>query len=98
MNRVYLGEIVEMSDKTSLYRSPRHPYTQALFASAPGRPKAAHLAGEIPNAADIPKGCVFRARCPRAFDRCAIEPPRLRRLQRDVFAACHLADQEGGTS
>lgn len=94
---MYLGEIVEMSDKTALYRNPRHPYTQALFASAPGRPREARLAGEIPNAADIPEGCAFRSRCPRAFERCAIERPRLRALPDGAFAACHLCDAEERT-
>jgi oligopeptide/dipeptide ABC transporter ATP-binding protein len=92
---MYLGEIVEMSDKISLYCKPRHPYTQALFDSAPGRRRAAHLAGEISGAALVPGGCAFRTRCPRAFDRCAFESPRLRELEREVFAACHLYDVEG---
>jgi oligopeptide/dipeptide ABC transporter ATP-binding protein len=94
---MYLGEIVEMSDKAALYRNPRHPYTQALFASAPGRPREARLAGEIPNAADIPEGCAFRSRCPRAFERCAIERPRLRALPDGAFAACHLCEAEERT-
>ena len=91
---MYLGEIVEMSDKTSLYRNPRHPYTQALFASAPGRPRAERLKGEIPNAASIPSGCVFRTRCPKAFDRCAVTAPLLRDLGDGTSAACHLATVE----
>jgi oligopeptide/dipeptide ABC transporter ATP-binding protein len=91
---MYLGEIVEANDKTSLYRRPRHPYTEALFASAPGRPRAERLKGEIPNAADIPSGCVFRTRCPKAFDRCAVEAPVLRPLGGESFAACHLAEPE----
>ena len=92
---MYLGAIVEMNDKVSLYRNPRHPYTQALFASAPGGARGARLKGEIPNAADIPAGCAFRSRCPKAFDRCAVERPRLRALEGEVFAACHLNDAEG---
>jgi oligopeptide/dipeptide ABC transporter ATP-binding protein len=91
---MYLGEIVELSDKDLLYRDPRHPYTQALFASAPGRPKAARVKGEIPNAAAIPRGCAFRTRCPHAFARCEVERPRLREVAPGVSAACHLLDQE----
>ena len=87
---MYLGEIVEQGDKTAIYREPRHPYTQALFASAPGRPKTARLVGEIPNAANAPSGCAFRTRCPRAFDRCVSEHPPLRALGGGRFAACHL--------
>jgi oligopeptide/dipeptide ABC transporter ATP-binding protein len=91
---MYLGEIVETSDKTSLCRNPRHPYTEALFASAPGKPRGARLKGEIPNAANIPSGCVFRTRCPKAFERCAVEAPALRDLGGGASAACHL--QAGG--
>ncbi|WP_158815732.1 ABC transporter ATP-binding protein [Methylocapsa sp. S129] len=89
---MYLGEIVELGDKAAICGEPRHPYTQALFASAPGRPKTARLAGEIPNAADVPSGCAFRTRCPRAFDRCAIDHPPLRALGGERFAACHLVE------
>ena len=88
---MYLGEIVETADKTTLYRHPRHPYTQALFASAPGRKRAERLSGESPNAAQLPSGCVFRPRCPKAFDRCAVEAPVLRDLGGGASAACHLA-------
>jgi peptide/nickel transport system ATP-binding protein len=88
---MYLGEIVELGDKDSVYRSPRHPYTQALLASAPGRPRGPRLKGEIPNAADIPAGCAFHPRCPKAFDRCLVEAPKLMDLGCGVFAACHLA-------
>ena len=89
---MYLGEIVEEGDKATIYRAPRHPYTQALFASAPGRPKTARLSGEIPDAANAPSGCAFRTRCPHAFDRCAREHPPLRALGGGQFAACHLAE------
>jgi len=91
---MYLGEIVETSDKASLYRNPGHPYTQALFASAPGRPRGARLKGEIPNAADIPSGCAFRSRCPHAFECCSVERPALRELEGGAVAACHLLDAE----
>ena len=95
---MYLGAIVEQGEKTAIYRDPRHPYTQALFASAPGRPKAARLAGEIPSASDVPSGCAFRTRCPRAFDRCAQERPPLRALGGERFAACHLVEPEPGAA
>ena len=95
---MYLGEIVEQGEKTAIYRDPRHPYTQALFASAPGQPKAARLAGEIPSASDVPSGCAFRTRCPRAFDRCAQERPPLRALGSERFAACHLVEPEPGAA
>ena len=91
---MYLGEIVEQGDRSAIYREPRHPYTQALFASAPGRPKTARLAGEIPNAANVPSGCAFRTRCPVAFERCAIERPPLRAIGDGRLAACHRVEPE----
>jgi oligopeptide/dipeptide ABC transporter ATP-binding protein len=87
---MYLGEIVEEGDKTAIYREPRHPYTKALFASAPGQPKTMRLTGEIPSASNVPSGCAFRTRCPLAFERCAIERPPLLALGGGRMAACHL--------
>ena len=91
---MYLGEIVELGEKEALCRAPRHPYTQALFAAAPGHGRVTPLKGEIPNAADLPSGCVFRPRCARAFDRCAREAPALRSLGGGAFVRCHLVPEE----
>jgi len=91
---MYLGEIVEKGPRDAIYGTPRHPYTQALLASAPGKGKGkrARLSGEIPSAHAVPSGCAFRTRCPHAFERCAVEKPALRDIGGGVTAACHLLD------
>ncbi|MBL6615897.1 MAG: dipeptide ABC transporter ATP-binding protein [Reyranella sp.] len=93
---MYLGRIVEIGDKETIYRRPLHPYTEALLAAVPaprpGRPRRrATVQGEIPSAMNPPAGCPFHPRCPLATDRCRSEIPALRQVAgRDV--ACHLAD------
>jgi peptide/nickel transport system ATP-binding protein len=91
---MYLGRIVESADHATLWRNPRHPYTRALLASVPsaGKSKSAApaLKGEVARAAPA-GGCRFRARCPIAVDRCAVEDPALRKLTDGHAAACHLA-------
>jgi peptide/nickel transport system ATP-binding protein len=78
---MYVGQIVELRDTESLFRSPAHPYTQALLASIPRVARGAHerrpLAGEVPSPAHPPSGCRFHPRCPRVFERCPGEEPRL---------------------
>jgi oligopeptide/dipeptide ABC transporter ATP-binding protein len=92
---MYLGRIVEIGDKETIYRRPLHPYTQALLAAVPvprpGRPRRrAAVQGEIPSPMNPPAGCAFHPRCPMATDRCRVEMPVLRPVDdRDV--ACHLA-------
>ncbi|HTO27750.1 MAG TPA: ABC transporter ATP-binding protein [Devosia sp.] len=91
---MYLGEIVEQGPRDAIYGAPRHPYTQALLASAPGKGQGrrARLAGEIPSAHAVPSGCAFRTRCPHAFERCASKKPAMRQLAGGQKAACHLLD------
>ncbi len=94
---MYLGRIVEIGDKQTVYRQPLHPYTEALLAAVPvprpGRARRrAAVQGEIPSPMNPPAGCAFHPRCPLATDRCRIELPALRHVAgRDV--ACHLADK-----
>ena len=98
---MYLGKIVELADRDTLYTNPQHPYTQGLLATVPvpdplierGRTRAA-LPGDVPNPADPPRGCRFNTRCPLAFDRCFEEEPRLVDLGRRHHAACFLAHPE----
>ncbi len=93
---MYLGRIVEIGDKDTIYRRPLHPYTEALLAAVPvarpGRPRRrAAVHGEIPSPLDPPAGCAFHPRCPLATARCRVERPVLREVGgRDV--ACHVAD------
>lgn len=92
---MYLGQIVEESDRQLLYQTPRHPYTRALLSSAPrmgtARPTVG-ARGEVPSALHPPSGCRFRTRCPLAIDRCASEAPALR-LLRGGLVACHRAEE-----
>lgn len=98
---MYAGEVVERGPIAEVFRNPGHPYTRALLECDPGRikEKTRHLPtipGEVPDTLHIPPGCVFRDRCPRAFDRCVREnPPEYGAGdQRDHLARCHLLDTE----
>ncbi len=95
---MYLGKVVEIAPKRTLYATPRHPYTQALLASIPAphprlRRQRARLTGELPSALAPPPGCRFNTRCPYAQDRCRSEVPELRTLAEGHQAACHFIDQ-----
>jgi peptide/nickel transport system ATP-binding protein/oligopeptide transport system ATP-binding protein len=95
---MYLGRIVETTDKTSLFETPLHPYTEALLSAVPiakarakGRRRVI-LAGDVPSPVNPPKGCHFHSRCRYAFPRCGVEAPVLREVTAGHFAACHLHD------
>ncbi|MBV9828906.1 MAG: dipeptide ABC transporter ATP-binding protein [Alphaproteobacteria bacterium] len=95
---MYLGRIVELADKTSLFDMPLHPYTQALLSAVPipkysarGR-KRVILKGDVPSPINPPAGCHFHTRCPFAMARCRNEAPALRELAPGHLASCHLHD------
>jgi peptide/nickel transport system ATP-binding protein len=95
---MYLGKIVEIADRDTLYANPQHPYTQALLAVVPvpdpvleRSRRRAPIRGDVPNPADPPHGCRFNTRCPLAFERCFQEEPPLADLGRGHLAACFLA-------
>jgi peptide/nickel transport system ATP-binding protein len=98
---MYLGKIVEIADRDTLYSNPQHPYTQALLAVVPvpdpeleRSRRRAPIRGDVPNPANPPHGCHFNTRCPHAFDRCFNEEPALADLGRGHRAACFLAKSE----
>ena len=95
---MYLGRIVEMTDKKSLFEMPLHPYTEALLsavpipkASARGR-KRVILTGDVPSPINPPSGCHFHTRCPYAMPRCRVDVPTLTEISPGHFASCHLHD------
>ncbi len=95
---MYLGKIVEVADKRTLYKSPVHPYTRALIASIPvahprQRQPRERLAGDLPSAFAPPSGCAFHTRCPHAAEICKAQTPSLRDLDAGRQVACHFAER-----
>jgi oligopeptide/dipeptide ABC transporter ATP-binding protein len=93
---MYLGRIMESAPADALYRSPQHPYTEALLSAVPipdptRQARRIVLSGDVPSPTHPPTGCPFHPRCPRAVDRCREERPALREIDRGHSAACHLA-------
>ena len=95
---MYLGRIVEATDKTSLFEMPLHPYTEALLSAVPIPKYSARarnriiLKGDVPSPINPPPGCHFHARCPYAMTRCRREVPALREVKPGHWASCHLHD------
>ena len=92
---MYLGQIVEYSEKRDLYNNPLHPYTKALMSAAlPSHPDIKQeeiiLRGEVPSPLNPPEGCRFHTRCPFAMDRCAVEVPELKEQSPGRLVSCHL--------
>ena len=100
---MYLGQIVETGTADALAETPKHPYTQALFASAPSmdpdrRMERPPLAGDPPNAINPPSGCRFRTRCPFAMPRCAEAAPPPVAVAADHDVACYLYGAEAAVT
>ena len=92
---MYLGKIVELTDKRSLFAAPQHPYTEALLSAVPvadpkARRKRIILTGDVPSPINPPPGCRFHTRCPYAEARCKVEEPAMREVRPGHFVACHL--------
>ena len=95
---MYFGRIVELTDRQTLFRSPAHPYTEALLAAVPvpdpktKRAERLILEGDVPSPIDPPRGCHFHPRCPYAMARCRSESPTLQEITPGQLVACHLHD------
>jgi oligopeptide/dipeptide ABC transporter ATP-binding protein len=92
---MYLGKIVELTDRRSLFRNPQHPYTEALLSAVPlpdpkAKKKRIILAGDVPSPITPPPGCRFHTRCPYAEERCRNEEPLMKQVQPGHHVACHL--------
>ncbi len=106
---MYLGSIAEIADRDTLFSDPRAPYTRVLLEAAPrlrqvGKAPEPGLKGDPPSAVNVPAGCRFHTRCPRAEERCALEEPALSPVAdgpvpagaQPHLAACHFRAERGG--
>ncbi|WP_327353659.1 ABC transporter ATP-binding protein [Streptomyces sp. NBC_01304] len=98
---MYLGKIVEVADRDSLYNRPRHPYTHALLSAVPevdldgDKKERIRLQGDVPSPISPPSGCRFRTRCWKATDKCASEEPPLVQISGNKeghLTACHYPE------
>lgn len=94
---MYLGKVVELADRDSLYESPRHPYTEALLSAVPEPDPGLEattdriiLTGDVPSPANPPQGCNFCTRCPRVMGICTVEDPVFKTIEPGRQVACHL--------
>jgi oligopeptide/dipeptide ABC transporter ATP-binding protein len=94
---MYLGNIIELAPANELYKTPLHPYTQALFSAIPipdpVLERSYHriiLKGEPPSFTNPLKGCAFACRCPHATAHCKAVRPKWKEISQDHFVACHM--------
>ena len=94
---MYMGKIVEESDRESLFNNPLHPYTRALLSAVPSadpsrrnREQRITISGDPPNPIDLPPGCRFASRCPMVEERCKSVEPILTSRDQSHQVACHL--------
>jgi oligopeptide transport system ATP-binding protein len=98
---MYLGKVVELSDRNAIYTNPLHPYTQALLSAVPipdpvveEKRQRIILEGDVPSPANPPPGCNFNTRCPVAMDICSEVDPEFVEVEGEHFCACHLVQSQ----
>lgn len=96
---MYLGSMVEFGEKDEIFNNPLHPYTHALFSAVPNPDPEAKsqrviLKGDIPSPANMPKGCKFHTRCPKAQEICKHVAPEYKEYSKGHFVACHFCNGE----
>jgi oligopeptide/dipeptide ABC transporter ATP-binding protein len=99
---MYLGKIVEIGGVAAVLERPSHPYTQALLSAVPrldaARGPRTRLEGDLPSPIDLPRGCAFHTRCPRARDICRTSAPPVRTIAPGHTSACHFAEEVAATA
>jgi oligopeptide transport system ATP-binding protein len=97
---MYVGKIVELTDRNEIFEHPLHPYTRALLSSIPipdpvleKRRSRMILLGDVPSPVNPPTGCRFNPRCPYAEDNCKTDEPQLTEVRPRHFVACHYWDE-----
>ncbi|HNW94826.1 MAG TPA: ATP-binding cassette domain-containing protein [Anaerolineaceae bacterium] len=101
---MYLGVVVELSNRNEIYDNPLHPYTKALLSAIPVPDPSYYetrqriiLEGDVPSPANPPSGCRFRTRCPIADEKCALERPEFREVSPGHFVACIKVEMQTKT-
>jgi oligopeptide transport system ATP-binding protein len=97
---MYVGKMVELTDRNEIFDNPLHPYTRALLSSIPipdpvleKRRSRMILVGDVPSPVNPPSGCRFNPRCPYAEDNCKVDEPHLTEVRAGHFVACHYWDE-----
>jgi oligopeptide/dipeptide ABC transporter ATP-binding protein len=98
---MYLGKVVELSSTEAIFAEAKHPYTQALLASAPSldpefRQERIILTGGVPDPANPPPGCSFHPRCPKVMSVCSQVEPAFVNAGDGHMVACHLVSEQAG--